>query len=174
MSSISRGIWVNRIQRRRRSNRIFIILVKIELLIIISSKSRECTSLLSKFLPIKKDLTVGKTKLDTFLVPFLFHAIPVPRIPFINRVVNYIYVERKHGFQVRDYISFKIEEENVARSLINPHNYLSGCSESNFVFFTPILFSRIRQIQSRRNFSSLFIHSVCFDRCLYFVFVSFD
>lgn len=100
--------------------------------------------------------------------------IPVPRIPFINRVVNYIYVERKHGFQVRNYISFKIEEENVARSLINPHNYLSGCSESNFVFFTPILFSRIRQIQSRRNFSSLFIHSVCFDRCLYFVFVSFD
>lgn len=84
VSSISRGIWVNRIQRRRRSNRIFIIFVKTELLIIISSKSREGTNLLPKFPSITKDLTVGKTKLDTFLAPSLFHAIPVPRIPFVK------------------------------------------------------------------------------------------
>ena len=81
VSSISRGIWVNRIQRRRRSNRIFIIFVKTELLIIISSKPGECTSLLSKFPPITKNLTVGKTKLDRrfLLLPYfaqfssLFH-----------------------------------------------------------------------------------------------------
>lgn len=89
VSSISRGIWVNRIQRRRRSNRIFIIFVKTELLIIISSKPGECTSLLSKFPPITKDLTVGKTKLeDTFLAPSLFHAIS--RIPLVKRMANCI------------------------------------------------------------------------------------